>query len=241
MAHRPGAMLSSCAQSQDPSLPRRRPWRDVVILREVAGSTPATTAAWTRAMQVSAEGDCAMAHRPGAMLSSCAQSQDPPPATAAALARCVILRDVAGSTSATTAALARCCHPARSRRIHPRHGGGPGLGRCWLGPTWIARWRITLARCCHPARSRRIHRRRDGRPDLGRRRLARPHFGGEPRKTPPTEVGGAQGRTTCLTVSSAAAPGVGGRLPSLDAARSGALGAVHRPICGGVECDASSW
>src|SRR6185503_14545702 len=30
-----------------------------------------------------------------------------------------------------------------------------------------------------------------------------------PRKAPPTEVGGAQGRTTCLTVSSAAAPALG--------------------------------
>jgi len=44
----------------------------------------------------------------------------------------------------------------------------------------------------------------------GKRRARAAHREVKPkRKTPPTEVGGAQGRTTCLTASSVATPGVG--------------------------------
>ena len=44
---------------------------------------------------------------------------------------------------------------------------------------------------------------------FGKRRARRPRRVGSPKKTPPTGVGGAQGRTTCLTASSVATPGVG--------------------------------
>jgi len=56
-----------------------------------------------------------------------------------------------------------------------------------------------------------------------------------PKKTPPTEVGGVQGRTTCLTASSVATPGVGGRgsHPICRRAGSGATACAGAPVATG--------